>query len=87
MLLSGGMDSTTLLYHVLERGYDVEAVCFDYGQRHVIDLCCAKALTKRKAASVHEGVRLQVPYELTHSSYHGTRPACGVVHAMRAGNE
>jgi len=34
VILSGGMDSTTLLYDVLNEGYDVYAVSFDYGQRH-----------------------------------------------------
>ncbi len=33
-LLSGGMDSTTLLYHLVNEGDDVLAISFDYGQRH-----------------------------------------------------
>ncbi len=32
--LSGGMDSTTLLYHLLDLGDKVLALSFDYGQRH-----------------------------------------------------
>lgn len=32
--LSGGMDSTTLLYWALNEGYDVSAISFDYGQNH-----------------------------------------------------
>lgn len=33
-LLSGGLDSTTLLYHLGHLGYDVHAISVDYGQRH-----------------------------------------------------
>lgn len=33
-LLSGGMDSTTLVYHLLKMGHYVETLSFDYGQRH-----------------------------------------------------
>ncbi len=36
--LSGGMDSTTLLYEALAQGYTVQAVSFDYQQRHIIEL-------------------------------------------------
>lgn len=32
--LSGGMDSTTLLYHALNEGFELEAVSFYYGQNH-----------------------------------------------------
>lgn len=38
VLLSGGQDSTTVLYKTL-RDYDqVDAVSFDYGQRHAVEL-------------------------------------------------
>jgi len=39
VVLSGGMDSTTLLYRLLYEGYgEVRAISFDYGQRHKIEL-------------------------------------------------
>ena len=41
VVLSGGMDSTTLLHHVVETVGDVEeihAICFNYGQRHKKEL-------------------------------------------------
>jgi len=34
VLTSGGIDSTTLLYHHVKGGDEVQAITFDYGQRH-----------------------------------------------------
>ena len=36
--LSGGMDSSTLLLHLLANGYEVTALSFDYGQKHSVEL-------------------------------------------------
>jgi len=36
--LSGGMDSSTLLLHLLANGYEVTALSFDYGQKHHVEL-------------------------------------------------
>lgn len=36
--LSGGMDSSTLLLHLLANDYEVTALSFDYGQKHRIEL-------------------------------------------------
>lgn len=48
VVLSGGQDSTTCLYWALQRyGHgNVEAVTFDYGQRHRIELDCAATIAK-----------------------------------------
>jgi 7-cyano-7-deazaguanine synthase len=42
--LSGGMDSSTLLLHLLANGYEVTALSFDYGQKHSVELERAKNL-------------------------------------------
>jgi 7-cyano-7-deazaguanine synthase len=42
--LSGGMDSSSLLLHLLANGYEVTALGFDYGQKHKIELDRAKSL-------------------------------------------
>ena len=42
--LSGGMDSSTVLLHLLAKGYDVTAVSFDYGQKHRVELERAQEL-------------------------------------------
>ena len=44
--LSGGMDSSTLLIHLLANGYEVTALSFDYGQKHNVELERAKDLVK-----------------------------------------
>jgi len=43
-ILSGGMDSVTLLYHLRALGYEVHALSFDYGQRHKKELDYARAI-------------------------------------------
>ena len=42
--LSGGMDSSTLLLHLLANGYNVTALGFDYGQKHKVELERATSL-------------------------------------------
>jgi 7-cyano-7-deazaguanine synthase len=44
VLLSGGIDSTTTLYYALSIGYKVEALLFDYGQRHRKEITVAQSL-------------------------------------------
>ena len=44
MALSGGMDSTSLLLHLLSKGYEVTAISFNYGQKHVLELERASSL-------------------------------------------
>jgi len=46
-IVSGGMDSATLAYHLIELEHDVELVSFDYGQRHRVELEHAEALSDR----------------------------------------
>jgi 7-cyano-7-deazaguanine synthase len=36
--LSGGLDSSTLLIHLLSEGYNCTCISFDYGQKHKIEL-------------------------------------------------
>jgi 7-cyano-7-deazaguanine synthase len=42
--LSGGLDSSTLLLHLLANGYEVCAISFDYGQKHSVELERAQEL-------------------------------------------
>jgi 7-cyano-7-deazaguanine synthase len=45
VVFSGGQDSTTCLLWAIERFDEVQAVTFDYGQRHRLELECASRIT------------------------------------------
>ena len=45
VIYSGGMDSTVLLYHLIESRMKVAALSIDYGQRHRRELEAAKRIT------------------------------------------
>ena len=45
VVFSGGLDSTTLLYHLIDLGHEVKAISFDYGQRHRKELDAASRIT------------------------------------------
>jgi 7-cyano-7-deazaguanine synthase len=70
--LSGGMDSSTLLLHLLANGYEVTALGFDYGQKHHVELDRAKSLVKylnENGQSVkHQIIRLDGLQNLLHSA-------------------
>ncbi|WP_409250982.1 7-cyano-7-deazaguanine synthase QueC [Bacillus sp. SCS-153A] len=46
VVFSGGQDSTTCLIWALKEFNEVEAVTFDYGQRHVGELKCAREIAE-----------------------------------------
>ena len=47
VLLSGGQDSTTCLFWALKNFNEVEAIGFNYGQKHAKELDCAKLIAER----------------------------------------
>jgi 7-cyano-7-deazaguanine synthase len=53
VLLSGGLDSTTTLAYALDRGYDVRAMTFRYGQRHAHEVDAARQVAKRFGVREH----------------------------------
>mgnify|MGYP001067798032 FL=1 len=53
VLLSGGLDSSTVLAMAKERGHEVIALTFDYGQRHDKEVECARAVAEALGASEH----------------------------------
>jgi len=62
VLLSGGLDSATVLHWAKARGYAPRALLFDYGQRHGRELLAARALC-RKARAPYELVRFSLPHQ------------------------
>ncbi|MHB0963341.1 MAG: 7-cyano-7-deazaguanine synthase QueC [Gemmatimonadaceae bacterium] len=53
LLLSGGLDSATVLAWATRAGYAVHALSFRYGQRHQLELECARALAARFNVKEH----------------------------------
>ncbi len=49
-LLSGGLDSTTVLAIAIDQGFDCFCLAFDYGQRHVIEIEAARKVAARLGA-------------------------------------
>jgi 7-cyano-7-deazaguanine synthase len=47
VLLSGGLDSATVLAIAQGDGFSVSAMSFQYGQRHVFELECARRIAER----------------------------------------
>ena len=60
LLLSGGLDSATCLLLARRERLEVHALSFDYGQRHAIELDCARELARRYQAASHRVVRLDL---------------------------
>ena len=58
ILLSGGLDSATVLAMATEQNYDCYVLSFDYGQRSVVELQAAKVLAKEAAAIEHKVLRM-----------------------------
>ena len=58
VLLSGGLDSATVLAIARDAGYACRTVSFDYGQRHRFELSAASALSEHLGAREHRVVRL-----------------------------
>lgn len=58
LLLSGGIDSTTLLAKLSNENYEVVAVSFHYGQKHEIELNYAKINAERYGVKKHIIIKL-----------------------------
>jgi 7-cyano-7-deazaguanine synthase len=53
VLLSGGLDSATVLLMAAEQGFETYALSFRYGQRHAYELEAAAQLARRHGARRH----------------------------------
>ena len=60
VLLSGGLDSATVLALARERGYDCLALSFSYGQRHVIEVRAATRVATALGACEHRVVEIDL---------------------------
>lgn len=60
LLLSGGLDSATVLAIARHEGYEVHALSVDYGQRHRVELQRAAELARAHGVTDHRTVRLDL---------------------------
>ncbi|KXW56244.1 7-cyano-7-deazaguanine synthase QueC [Ferrovum sp. PN-J185] len=60
ILLSGGLDSTTVLAIAKHQGYTPYAMSFDYGQRHKVELEAAKRIAQHFSVAQHSIVQFDL---------------------------
>jgi len=60
VLLSGGLDSTTVLALARSEGYAVHALTFRYGQRHSSEIEAAKVIARRAGVVRHQIVDIDL---------------------------
>ena len=53
LLLSGGLDSTTMLAHAVANGYAIHAMTFRYGQRHSGEVRAARRVARQYGITDH----------------------------------
>lgn len=67
VIYSGGMDSYTVLHHVLRQGYEVHALSFHYGQRHSRELEVAQQVC-RSLGVAHQIIDIRAIHSLIDNS-------------------
>ena len=60
ILVSGGLDSTTVLSMAIDQGYQCHTLSFDYGQCHRSELEAAQRVSRTMAVTQHKVVRLDL---------------------------
>lgn len=60
ILLSGGLDSSTILYQALADGCVCYSISFDYQQRHRKELHCSAAIAKRAGVAQHKVINFDL---------------------------
>lgn len=60
VLLSGGLDSSTILAYARSRSYDCYALTIDYGQRHKVELEAARSIAKKFQVKEHKLINIDL---------------------------
>ena len=60
ILVSGGLDSTTVTAMAMKQGYDCYTLSFDYGQRHRSELEAAQRVSELMTVHQHKVVKLDL---------------------------
>ena len=58
ILLSGGLDSVTVLAQAMEQGFECYALSLDYGQRHKAELAAAKRIAAAMGVKQHKVIHI-----------------------------
>ncbi len=74
VLCSGGLDSTTCLALAQQRGDEVFALSFDYGQRHAVELEAARTICEHFNVSTHTIIPIHLPDTSTSALTASTLP-------------
>lgn len=64
VLFSSGLDSTTVLYYALNKGYDCHCLIFDYGQKHNKEVTNAVKFAKSLKLNYHV-VKTSIPWDMS----------------------
>lgn len=62
VLFSSGLDSTTVLYYAISKGYECHCLIFDYGQKHSKEVSNAKNFAKNLKLKFHV-VKTSIPWD------------------------
>ena len=62
ILFSSGLDSTTVLYYAMSKGYDCHCLIFDYGQKHNKEVTNAVKFAKSLKLNYHV-VKTSIPWD------------------------
>lgn len=62
ILLSGGLDSATVLALARAEGFSCYALSFDYGQRHAVELAAARRVAAALGAVTHQTARVDLTW-------------------------
>ena len=60
ILVSGGLDSTTVLAMARQQGFDCYTLSFDYGQRHRSELEAAERVSQKMVVKAHKVIKLDL---------------------------
>ena len=60
VLLSGGLDSTTVLAAAVKKGFHIIALSFNYGQRHNYEIECAKEIASSYDVLKHQIAKIDL---------------------------
>ena len=60
VLLSGGLDSSTVLAMAQDQGYECYTISFDYGQRHRSELEASRRVSETQGARTHKIIKMDL---------------------------